>query len=495
MVDVEYIRKLHKVKGWSVRRIARELGYSRNTVSKYVEAEDPTPRYRLRSPRPRPVLGPFEAVIRQWLEGDKQRPPKQRHTAHRIYQRLREEYGFTGSESNVRAFVRILRGPKVEACLPLEYAWGEQAQCDFGEADICLRGMQVRVHVFCMRLMAGGMCFVMVFPHEKSEAFYEGHRRAFEFFGGVPREVLYDNPRVLVHQVLGGRERVEQPGFVALRTHYLFDSVFCIPGEKGAHEKGGVENLVGYARRNFLVPLPAVEDLDELNEVLRARCLAEGQRRLPGEQGTLADRWTKEREHLLPLPERPFDCCRTVLAKVNSLQLVTFERCRYSVPTAYVGRTVTVRAYVDQLEIGCGEEVIARHRRLYAPGEESLQVEHYLDLLDKKPGAVANARVFRHLPAPYQAFRERCLAMRPPAPREFVDVLKLHREFPQEVVAGAVAEAVERGVIRADAVRQICLRKIQPETPAPLAEVPAMTAPTADPRRYDALLAAGGMAR
>lgn len=495
MVDVEYIRKLKRVQGWSVRRIARALGYSRNTVAKYLEAEEVTPRYRLEAPRARPVLGPYEAVIRRWLEEDEERPPKQRHTAHRIYERLRDEHGFSGSESNVRAYVRTLRGPKLEACLPLEYAWGEQAQCDFGKAEIVWRSEQVRVHVFSMRLMASGKCFVAVFPHEKSEAFYEGHRRAFEFFGGVPRKVLYDNPRVLVHQVLPGRERVEQPGFVALRTHYLFDSVFCLPGKKGAHEKGGVENLVGYARRNYLVPLPEVDDLEELNEVLLARCLAEGQRRLPGNGGTLSERWAREQEHLLPLPQRPFDCCRVVLAKVSSLQLVTFERCRYSVPTAYVGRMVSVRAYVDRLQIGCSDQVIARHQRLYEPGQESLKVEHYLDLLARKPGAVANARVFRRLALPYQAFRERCLAKRPSTPREFVGVLRLHREFPEQVVTDAVAEAVTRGVIRADAVRQICLRQTQPATPAPLKDAPAVRTSVVDLGRYNALLKAVGVAR
>lgn len=291
IVDVEYIRKLHKVKGWSIRKIARELGYSRNTVSKYLEAEDTAPQYQLQEPRPRPVLGPFQGIIKQWLKEDGNRPPKQRHTAHRIFERLRDEYGFAGSESNVRAYVRILRGPMVEAFLPLEYTWGAEAQCDFGEADIFRRGCQVRIHLFTMRLMAGGMCFVMAFPHQKSEAFYEGHRHALEFFGGVPHKIRYDNPKVAVDQVLPGRKRVEQSGFVALRTHYLFESAFCIPGKKGAHEKGCVENLVGYARRDFLVPLPEVEDLEKLNEILHARCLAEGRRRLPRDQGTFADRW------------------------------------------------------------------------------------------------------------------------------------------------------------------------------------------------------------
>jgi len=170
MVDVEYIRKLNLVQHWSVRTIAERLGISRNTVAKYLSAPDPTPRYRLTIPRPRPVLGAFEDVIRLWLEQDKQRPRKQRHTAHRIFERLRDEYFFPGAESTIRKYVRALKKPIPEAFLPLEYELGSEAQCDFGEADAILAGAQVTVHLFCMRLMAGARSFVAAFPHEKSEA-------------------------------------------------------------------------------------------------------------------------------------------------------------------------------------------------------------------------------------------------------------------------------------------------------------------------------------
>ena len=414
------------------------------------------------------MLGAFEGVIRLWLDEDKQRPRKQRHTAHRIYERLRDEYFFPGGESTIRKYVRSVKAPVPEAFLPLEYELGSEAQCDFGEADVFFSGVQVTIHLFCMRLMAGARSFVVAFPHEKSEAFYEGHARAFEAFGGVPRRIRYDNPKVAVQKILGPRERTEQTGFVALRSHYLFESLYCLPGRKGAHEKGGVENLVGYCRRNYLVPLPEVKDFGELNALLKERCLAEGSRRLPGKQGTRADRWEQERPHLLPLPAYPFSCCRTEPADVNRLQLVAFDRCRYSVPTRFVGRTVTVYGYVDRIEIGCGSEMIAEHARLYEPGAESFKAEHYLDQLDQKPSAVANARVFRNLPDPYQLFRKRCLDRIPPQPREFVEVLKLLREFPPEVVQQAVAEAVKSEVCRADAVAQICRRLTQPQSPAPL---------------------------
>ena len=171
MVDVEYIRKLNLVQHWSIRQIARRLDLSRNTVTKYLSAPDPTPRYRLAIPRLRPVLGAFEGVIRLWLDEDKHRPRKQRHTAHRIYERLRDEYFFPGAESTIRKYVRRVKAPVPEAFLPLEYELGSEAQCDFGEADVIFAGVQITIHLFCMRLMAGARSFVVAFPHERSEAF------------------------------------------------------------------------------------------------------------------------------------------------------------------------------------------------------------------------------------------------------------------------------------------------------------------------------------
>lgn len=488
MVDVEYIRKLSLVQHWSVRRIAKQLGLSRNTVTKYLMAKDPAPRYRLSASRPRPVLGPFEALVAQWIDSDRDRKKKQRHTAHRIFERLRDEYGFCGAESTIRKYVRRCKGTPPEAYLPLEYAPGAEAQCDFGEAEAVVARETMTVHLFCMRLMEPPRSFVMAFPHEKSEAFQEGHAQAFLFFGGVPKKIRYDNPRVAVKAILSPRERTEQKDFVALRSHYLFDSVYCLPGKKGAHEKGGVENLVGYCRRNYLVPLPEVADLASLNALLRERCLAEGRRIRPGEHESLGERFEREKIHLLPLPSLPFRGCRTVPALVNRLQQVLFDRCRYSVPTAFVGKTVTVHAFVDKIEIGCGEQTIAVHDRLYGTGKESFRTEHYLDQLDKKPSAVVNARVFHGLSEPYLSFRKRCLSFHPPRSREFVEVLKLLLSYPSPVVEQAVAEALSSGLIRADVVAQVCRRLTQGPLPEPVPHAMQVRVPLPDLARFDRLL-------
>lgn len=488
MVDVEYIRKLHVVNGLSQREIARRLHHARKTVAKYLNAQDVVPKYRASGPRPRPAIDPFRAVIDQWLTQDQEAPPKQRHTARRIYHRLREEYGYRGSERSVQRYVREARRKAPEAFVPLAYEPGMEAQCDWGEAVVLLDGRPTKVQLFCMRLCQSGAAFVKAYLHQRTEAFQDGHAEAFEFYGGVPRFIWYDNTKLAVAEITGGKGRVEQPGFAALRAHYLFEAKFCNPQE--AHEKGIVENLVGYVRRNVLVPMPRVASLEELNAYLRARNLEGLKRRVGRRDGTAGELLEGERAAMLPLPRHRMECCRTVMREVNTLGLIQFERARYSVPVAHVGRAVCVKAFWDRIVIVDGEKVLAEHPRLY-DGGESLRVEHYLPLLERKPSAVVNARVFRRLPPVYQAFRQRCLAGPVPRPREFLAVLRLHEVFAQPVVERALEQALEAGVILADAVRQLCLRQLPdqvPPPPLPAEKAPAMRSWSPDPGRYDALM-------
>lgn len=287
----ERIRRAYFIEGKSIRQIALEGHHHRRTVRQALRDASPA-RYTRRQPRARPILGPFVHLIDQWLAEDLTRPAKQRHTAHRIYQRLVEGHGFTGKESNLRQYVREhLPTPRHSGIfIPLTYEPGEDAQCDFGEAQVVLAGRQVKVQLFCLRLCYSKLSFVMALPHQQQEAFFEGHQQAFDFFGGVPRHVWYDNLSQAVRPRLLGRRPQEQDSFVAFRSHYLFESRFCTPAE--AHEKGLVEGLVGYARRNLLVPLPEVDSFQELNDLLRQRCLAEASRRLRGENQTReSDHW------------------------------------------------------------------------------------------------------------------------------------------------------------------------------------------------------------
>ena len=485
MVDIEFIRKKNMVDGWSIRKISRQLGVARQTVRKALLSAE-LPSYKVSEPRPCPVMNPYRDIIKMWLSEDRKAPAKQRHTATRVYNRLVGEYQFTGGESTARRFVASLIKKQPEVYIPLEAAWGQQAQLDWGQAMVEMKGMPVVAHLFCLRMRASGVPFVWAAPTEKLEAFLEGHRRAFEWMGGVPAQCLYDNPKTAVVRILAGPERVEHTWFSSLRAHYLFDSLFCRPAE--AHEKGAVENLVGYVRRNALVPVPAVSSWDDLNTHLLAWC--------QGEISRLGERWEAERRDLRPLPATPFRCALTRLAPVSRLSLVTVDRNRYSVPCKYVGRTLRLAIFTDYIETWDGEDRVALHARCHLRGETILELEHYLPALARKPRAATHAAVIGQMPPIYAAVRERLCRARPDGYRDFAAILLLHQEFPAQDVKRALEEALERGCLQPVAVRQLLLNQSSSTLPEPIA-VPVGLAQTRlsppDLSRYNLLLEAVGL--
>jgi transposase len=481
MVDIEYIRKKHLVEGWSVRRISRQLDVARQTVRKALASAEP-PRYQLSKPRPNPVMDPYGEIIRSWLLADQQAPRKQRHTSKRIYDRLVTDYGFAGAESSVRRVVARLRPKQPEVFIPLRAAFGQQAQIDWGQAQVRIDGKTVTAHLFCLRLRASGVPFVWAAPTEKLEAFLEGHRRGFEWLGGVPAECVYDNLKTAVVRILAGPEREEQTLFASLRAHYLFDSQFCRPGE--GHEKGAVENLVGMVRRNALVPVPDVASWAALNDHLLRWC--EGQR------DRLAARWDAERAALRPLPAQPFRCAQTRLVSVNRLSVVHVETNRYSVPCRYVGRTLRLALFTEQVELWDADTRVAAHGRCYQRGESLLRLEHYLPALARKPHAASHAAVVEQLPPLYAAVRARLQQGKRDGYRAFAAILLLHQEFAAETVAAALAEAWERDCVEASVVRQIALNQTAPAPPLPVPVPEALALARVlepDLGRYDTLLA------
>jgi len=295
----EKIRRAFHIEGKSIRQIAREQHHDRRTVRAAIRDASPS-CYKLTRPRSRPVLGPFVTIIDGWLARDQFSPPKQCRTARRIYHRLVEEHGYTGGESTVREYVHKHRARQRPVFIPLAYEPGVDAQVDFGEARVIMKGRPITVQLFVGRLCFSKIPFLAASPNQQQEALFEGHGKAFDFFGGVPRTIWYDRMSQVVKRALPGHRPQEQEAFIAFRSHYLFESRFCNPRE--AHEKGLVENLVGYARRNFLVPVPEVGSFQELNDLLRQRCLAEALRRLRGETKTIGELWDHERPHLLNLP-------------------------------------------------------------------------------------------------------------------------------------------------------------------------------------------------
>lgn len=462
VVDKEMIRRLHQVQGWSERRIAREFGFARMTVHKYLwrEGAEP-PRYKLSRPRARPVLDPVLPLIQQWFEEDEQQPPKQRRTAQRMYEQLRDEYGFEGTDQSVRRAVRELKRERRPVFIPLVFEPGERAEVDWGTAKVVMSGRVTEAHLFCARLRYSGMPFVMAFPCERQEAFFEGHRRAFEYFRGVPKSVVYDNLATAVLRVMEGRKREQRDAFVSLRMHYLYEAVFCNPAS--GHEKGSVENLVGTFRRRYLSPMPEFGSYSDLNEYLLECCEKEGHQIREGR--TVAERLEAERSHLLLLPPHPFDCARAVAVRATSTAEVLLETNRYSVPVDRAHKQLTLKAGVDRVRVYDGVELVAEHKRCYGQGQRISNWRHYVPLLARKPGAVPFAAALRNgdLAPVYERFR-RGLCDRDPdrGNRDFVRVLELCLEHPTDLVTGAVERAVGYGAYSVAAVQQLLAQQLVP---------------------------------
>jgi hypothetical protein len=362
-------------------------------------------------------------------------------------------------------------------------------------------GVEQGACIFSIRLCYSLKPFVCAFPAARQECFFAAHEAAFALWGGVPRRITYDNLTSAVRTVLAGRHRVEQDAFVAFRGHHLFASHFCLPGRDGAHEKPLVESLVGYSRRNFLVPVPDVPSWEALNAYLYECCVREDARPASGRSGTIGALWQEERAHLLPLQRHGYPCCRTTAVRATRQGLVTFERNRYSVPTRYGGARLLLRAFPWEVEITDGQTVVARHPRLYGRDGEHLDPLHYLTLLERKPGAFDLARPIQqwaeHWPPIYRRYLAALRQARPEeARREFVRILQLHARYTPEVLAAALERAYGLCCWSADGVEQLVhqgLGVTPPATLIDLAAVPTLThlaqvqIPAPDPHRFDRL--------
>jgi transposase len=458
------VRRAVRVEGRSQRAVAREFGLSRETVRKMLQYAVP-PGYQRQQPIKRPKLGPWLGVIDAILNDDKQRPPKQRHTSKRIFERLKEEHGFTGGYTIVKDYVRMatLRGQ--EMFVPLMHPAGE-AQVDFGEALVVIAGVEQKAHYLVMDLPQSDDCFVAAFPAETTEAFLEGHVRAFAYFGGVPTRILYDNTRIAVAKILGGEERQRTRAFSELQSYYLFADKFGRPAK--GNDKGKVEGLVGYARRNFMVPIPRVSSWQELNAHLEQQCRKRRERRLRGHSERIGERFERDRAALLPLPAAPYEACEKISTRVSSLSLVRYRSNDYSVPTQYGHRQVWVKGYVHEVVIASGSEVIARHERSYEREVVVFDPLHYLALLEQKTRALDQAAPLAgwQLPESFVQLRRLLEArLRKHGSREYVQVLRLLETFNIVEVTLAIEDALQLGTISFDAVRHLLLCRIERRPP------------------------------
>ncbi len=474
----------------SIRALADKHKVHRRTVR--AALADAVPPARKPPARTAPVLGLHEATIRRWLTEDLDAPKKQRHTARRVWQRLLEEENAVVAESSVRNLVAQLKveinGPRAQVMIPQSHPPAEEAEVDFGEFQAVIAGVVMKLFMFCLRLSHSGKAVHAAYANQSQESFLDGHVRAFEALGGVPVGMIrYDNLTPAVIRVALGRERLENPRFVAMRSHYGYDSFFCIPGIEGAHEKGGVEGEIGRFRRRHLTPVPHVGSLAALNAALAAADARDDARRIGARAETVATAAAREVPLLRPLPETVFDVAASLSCRVDAKARVCVRQSYYSVPARYAGRRLEVRLGADTIRVLDAGTLVATHTRSLHKGSEDLVLDHYLEVLGRKPGALAGAtalvaaRASGGFTDAHQRFWEAARRQLGDGPgtRALVGVLLLHRTLPAPAVLAGMDAALAITNFDADLVAVEARRSmLTTTTPAPV-PLPATAAPVA----------------
>ena len=496
MISVEQreaIRRAYYVEKKSIREIARTMHCSRKTVDKAIADATASP-YTRTAPYLSPKLGPFKDRLAELLAEREQQPPKQRYTAAKLYDILHAE-GYQGSPARLRGYLSELRWrqPRPRAFFPLEFDPAQDAQVDWGEACAIIAGARWTIQLFVLRLCYSRRTFAMAFPTQRQEAFFLGHVQAFHFMQGVPQRLAYDNLTTAVRKVLEGHDRLEQNAFITFRSHYLFASHFCTPGE--GHEKGQIEHGVGYVRRNFLTPIPIVESFAALNALLLERCTRDAARQVQGQPATIGAMWQQEQPLLRPLPNHDLPCCTTTQVTRTPYSQAIFETNRYSVPVDQGGSRLTLRAYPFQIEILDGAQVLATHPRCYGREQDLFEPLHYLPLLEQRPGAFEHAKPIRRWrerwPPSYAVLLERLRLHHGDGPglRSFIQILKLHQSYPASLIEAAIDQALQFGCLHVEGVR-LCLHQLlHPEQAHPrldLTEQPRLAEVGAQPISLDA---------
>ncbi len=423
------------------------------------------PGYRRTAPIRRPKLDGFTDHIDGWLEENSGLPRKQRYTAKRIFDRLRVEYSFKGGYTIVKDYVRDQERRRGEMFVPLHHAPGH-AQADFGEALVLIGGVEQKAHYFAFSLPHSDACYIRAYPAATAEAWMDGHVHAFTFFGGVPQSILYDNDRCLVARILPDGTRKRATLFSGLLSHYVIEDRYGRPGK--GNDKGSVEGLVGWARRNLMVPLPSFATWEAFNSWLEEQCRQRQADILRGHTQTIGERLQRDQEAMSALPAAPFEACDQATGRVNSLSLVRYKTNDYSVPVAYGHREVWIRGYVDKVVIGCAGDVIAHHPRSYEREDMVFDPVHYLSLLEKKINAFDQAAPLANwqLPEAFHTLRRLLEArMIKAGRREYVQILRLLESFDLDDLHAAVKNALRMGTIGFDAVKHLVLCQVEKRPP------------------------------
>lgn len=488
------VRRAHFQDGLSGRQIARDFGISRDSVTKMLAYSEP-PGYRRTAEIKRPKLDPYIDHIDQWLAEDKARPRKQRHTAKRLFERLRDECGFDGGYTIVKDYVRSKKRGSREMFVPLSHPPGH-AQADFGEALVVIGGVEQKAYFFALDLPHSDACYLRAYPAANTEAWLDGHVHAFAFFGAVPQSILYDNDRCLVARIMpdGTRQRTQR--FSAMLSHYVVGDRYGRPGK--GNDKGKVEGLVGYGRRNFMVPMPRFATWDAFNAYLEEQCHKRQVDILRGHKASISERLGADLAAMRPLPAAPFEACDLQSGQVTSTSLVRYRGNDYSVPVAYGHRAVWIKGFVDRVVIGCSADVIAEHPRSYDTGDTMFDPVHYLPLIERKIMAFDQAAPLQGWELP-EAFAtlERLLESRQgkAGKREYVQVLRLLERFELEVLHLAVKDALQMRAVSFDAIKHLLLCRVERRPPRLDLDVypflPRTNIATTSASSYMSLLAGG----
>ena len=460
MLDLDHyelIRRKHEIEGLSQREIARQLGHSRKTVAKALQERIP-PGYRLGEPRSRPVLEPVRHIIDAWLEQNKTARRKQRQTAKRMYERLRDEYGFTGHYGTVQRYVKFANNRQKEVFMLLQFEPGEEAQVDWHEGWVFDNGVERKVQFFCMKLCYSKAPFVYPYERANLESFLDGHVRAFEYFGGVPRRIAYDNLKCAVTRVGKGKQRKLNKRFLELRSWYLFESRFCNVAK--GNEKGDVENLCKRSERTYLSPQPHIDGLGQLAGKLFDHCQDDLQRQGPPDHPdkTIGELLVQERPQLLLLQSDRFEACVRRSTFIDSHSLFLEDTFRYSVPVCWAHHPCVAKIFVDRVEIFCQREKVAVHQRRYRGGKFVLEPSHYLKLLERKPGSLDNAMAFKGQPwgEDFDLMRKELeYRYKDDGSLRYISILMLFTEYPQAEVKEAVGICVKARAFSEEAVLNV----------------------------------------
>jgi transposase len=488
------IRLAHR-DGMSIREIARAFHHSRRKVREVLTQSQPVPYTRTKA-TPAPVLGSFHAIIDAILAADEDAPPKQRHTAMQVFRRLRDEHAYPGGYDQVRRYVGSHRRNHRETFIPLAHDPGQRLEADFGHIYVDFLAGRRLVPVLINAWAYSNYGFALALPTERTEAILAGMVQAFTFFGCVPREVWWDNPKTVVRLIFKGRERRPNDYYQALASHYRFEALFCMPAR--GNEKPHAETRVGVLQQQWATPVPRVADLDALNAHLRLRAETELKRTVDGYEESIGERFTRDRVRALPLPAHGFDPCIQQAARVDKYQTVQFDCNRYSVPRACAYRSVAVKGYIDRVEVVDGATVVARHQRSYGRNEQILEPLHYLATLGRRPAALDHAPVMREwrLPESFTQLRQR-LEQRHGATagaRQYVRVLQLLAEHPLSRVQQAVEACTSPEETHAERIAAMVQRLADKEAGAPASLGTAtehIQVPRPDLGRFDELLKEG----